>query len=108
MHMKKFLVAVILTGVLGAGLQAQPNLGGGQGVNPRAQLPPGINLQDWQKMTPEQRREVLLRTVEQTLRGGLDWMNVRDKPTQDAIVTFALEQEKALEPVRAKHRKVAQ
>ena len=106
--MKKFLAVVFLTGVLGVASQAQPNLGGGQAANPRTQLPPGINLQDWQKMTPEQRREAVLRVVEQTLRGGLDWMNVRDKPTQDAIVTFAVEQEKALEPVRVKHRKVAQ
>jgi hypothetical protein len=102
------LLSVGLVGVFGGASHAQPNLGGGQGVNPRTTLPPGINLQDWQKMTPEQRREAVLKAVEQTLRGGLDWMNVRDKPTQDAIVMFALEQEKALEPVREKHRKVAQ
>ena len=102
------LAIAVLTSVFSPVLRAQPNLRGGQAVNPPAQLPPGINLQDWQKMTPEQRREALLKAVEQTLRGGLDWMNVRDKPTQDAIVAFALEQEKALEPVRVKHRKVAQ
>jgi hypothetical protein len=101
-------VMVALIGVWDARSYAQPNLGGGQRANPVTQLPPGIALQDWQKMTPEQRREAVLKAVEQTLRGGLDWMNVRDKPTQDAIVAFALEQEKALEPVRAKHRKVAQ
>jgi hypothetical protein len=110
MRIQKMLFLLLVGGLLfcGAVVRAQPNLGGGQGANPPAQLPPGINLQDWQKMTPEQRREAVLRAVEQTLRGGLDWMNVRDKPTQDAIVTFALEQEKALEPVREKHRKVAQ
>lgn len=110
--MRKLLIVVFvivtLIGVWDATSYAQPNLGGGQRANPATQLPPGIALQDWQKMTPEQRREAVLKAVEQTLRGGLDWMNVRDKPTQDAIVTFALEQEKALEPVREKHRKVAQ
>ena len=112
MRIKKYLVVLFAMslsgGILSSASHAQPNLGGGQRANPVTQLPPGIALQDWQKMTPEQRREAALKAVEQTLRGGLDWMNVRDKPTQDAIVTFALEQEKALEPVREKHRKVAQ
>lgn len=109
MKIKSFLVTALVAGLLSAGAQAQPNTNNGQAVNPPNQLPfGGFNGQDWQKMTPEQRREALLKITEQMLRGGMDMLNYRDKAGQDAVIAFALEQEKALEPVREKHRKVAQ
>ncbi len=109
MQIKKFIVVSLLAGALSLGAQAQPNVNNGQAVNPPNQVPfGGLNGQDWQKMTPEQRREAMLKITEQMLRGGMDMLNVQDKATQDAVVAFAIEQEKALEPVREKHRKVAQ
>lgn len=109
MQIKKFFVAATLAGVLSGAAHAQPNINNGQANNPPNQIPfGGMNMGDWQKMTPEQRREAMLKITEQILRGGMDMMNVQDKATQDAVVAFALEQEKALEPVREAHRKVAQ
>lgn len=87
---------------------AQPNPGQGLAANPPAQNPFMPNMQEWQKMTPEQRREALLKAVDQTVRGALGFMGYNEQPVQDAVATFATEQEKALEPVREKHRKVSQ
>jgi hypothetical protein len=108
MQLKKFFVTALLSGVLCVGAHAQPNLNNGQANNPPNQVPFGNFGPDWQKMTPEQRREALLKMTEQMLRGGMDMLNYQDKAMQDTVVAFALEQEKALEPVREKHRKVAQ
>lgn len=63
---------------------------------------------DWAKMTPEQRREALRQFVEQTIRATMTGIGYPDKELQDAVVAFAGEQEKLLELVREKHRKVAQ
>ena len=106
MQIKKFIAVSVLAGVLSVSAQAQPNINNGQAVNPPNQVP--FQMGDWQKMTPEQRRAAMLNITEQMLRGGMDMLNVQDKATQDAVVAFAIEQEKALEPVREKHRKVAQ
>lgn len=109
MHIKKFIVVSLLAGILCFRAQAQPNVNNGQANNPPNQLPfGGLNAADWQKMTPEQRREAMLKITEQMLRGAMQMLNYPDKAMQDAVVAFAIEQEKALEPVREKHRKVAQ
>ncbi len=108
MKIKKIIIVSLLAGILSVGAQAQPNVNNGQANNPPNQAFGGFNAQDWQKMTPEQRREAMLKITEQILRGGMTMLNVQDNATQDAVVAFALEQEKALEPVREKHRKVAQ
>jgi hypothetical protein len=63
---------------------------------------------DWGKMTPEQRREAIQKFVEQTIRGTMTGLGYADKTMQDDVIAFAAEQEKMLEPVREKHRKVAQ
>jgi hypothetical protein len=71
------------------------------GVNPAARP-------DWAKMTPEQRRQAAQQFVEQVIRGSMTGLGYTDKTQQDEVVVFANEQEKLLEPVREKHRKVAQ
>ena len=88
-------------------VQAQPNVNNqAKGANPPIALPfPGA---DWQNMTPEQRREAMKKMVEQTLRGSLTMLGYNDKAMQDAVVDFAEQQEKTLEPVREAHRKVSQ
>ena len=99
-------VAFAMSGA--AMVQAQPDVGNQpKGANPPIALPfPGGA--DWQKMTPEQRREAVQKMVEQTLRASLGMLNYNDKALQDAVVDFAYQQEKSLEPVREAHRKVSQ
>jgi len=72
---------------------------------PQPPLPGGP---DWQKMTPQQRRQAVLQIADQTLRGSMNWLGYGDKPTQDAVVACMVEQEDAAELVRTAHRKVAQ
>lgn len=69
--------------------------------------PPAAGM-DWVKMTPEQRREAAQKFVEQTLRGGMAGLGYTDKALQDDVIAFSAENEKLLEPVREKHRKVVQ
>jgi hypothetical protein len=71
------------------------------GANPAA-------VADWAKMTPEQRRQAMQQFVEQTIRAAMAGLDYTDKTQQDDVIAFAAEQEKLLEPVREKHRKVAQ
>jgi hypothetical protein len=63
---------------------------------------------DWIRMTPEERRQAMQQFIEQTLRGSMTWLGYNDKTMQDEVVACAAEQEKLLEQVREKHRKVAQ
>jgi hypothetical protein len=113
---RAFCFLGVLMGIWGTAsvrvAQAQPNPDGGQAVNPGG-VPGGLPFgfpggAEWQKMTPEQRRAAMLKTVDQTLRGGMTMLGFHDAPTQDAVVAFAVEQEKSLEPLRDKQRKVAQ
>lgn len=81
---------------------AQPNTQNtppmAQGAQPKAP--------DWGKMTPEERRKVVRKTTEDTLRGSLTHLGYAEKPMQDDVVKTALAEEDALEPVRAAHRKL--
>lgn len=103
---RALVVAFAMSGT--AMVQAQPNVNNPpKGANPPLALPfPGAG--DWQKMTAEQRREAMKKMVEQTLRGSLAMLGFNDKALQDAVVDFAEQQEKGLEPLREAHRKVAQ
>ncbi len=108
MKIKVRVLTVAFAMIGAATAQAQPNVGNQpKGANPAIALPfPGGA--DWQKMTPEQRREAGQKMVEQVLRGSLDRLNYNDKALQDAVVDFAYQQEKSLEPVREAHRKISQ
>ena len=78
-----------------------------KGANP----PVGMGLPngaDWQKMTPQQRREAVQKTIEQTLRGTMTWLGYGEAPLQDAVVAAALQREKSLDNVRQKHYKLTQ
>ena len=58
--------------------------------------------------TPDQRRKEALQRLEKTLRDTMNWCDLSDATTQNAVVACAQQQETALEPVREAHRKVAQ
>lgn len=106
--MKKQLITLAVGALLwSVPALAQPDPGNApKGGNPAAAAQPGGF--DWGNMTPQQRRLAVQGMVEQTLRGSMSHLGYRDAALQDAVVAAALEQGKILEPVRDKHRRLAQ
>ncbi len=99
------IAALVITGLTGraATSQAQPAL------NPPAEAPAAANpLADWGRLTPEQQKQAVKAMTEQWLRGSMTHLGYTDHATQDAVVLYAQQTEQALEPVRARHRQVAQ
>jgi len=92
------LVAALFLGTL-CNANAQPNA---QNAPPMAR---GAQP-NWAKMTPEERRKVIRKTVEDTVRGTMTHLGYTDKATQDDVVKTAFAQEDALDPVRDAHRKL--
>lgn len=80
-----------------------------KGVNPAAMAQPFPGFGgDWQKMTPEQRKEAMRKLTEQMVRMSMGMMGFNDKPMQDAVVATAMEHEKDLDEVRTKNHVVIQ
>ena len=104
-----FLAVTLVACSLGAlKVQAQPDANNApKGANPPVQMPfPGAG--DWQKMTPQQRREAVQKGVEGTLRGSMTWLGYTDAKLQDAVIAAAMEREKSLDKVRDANFKLTQ
>lgn len=102
-------IAVAAALGLAGAVQAQPNPGdANKGDNP-PNWPQGNNQRgNWQNMTPEQRQQMMAQMQEQRTRRLLTGAGFTDAATQDPIVAFANEQEKARQPLRDRFMKLAQ
>src|SRR4028119_714092 len=107
---KRFVTSLVVAwAISGAGLSVAQPAANNQPKGPNPGLQPGVPAgPDWGRMTPEQRQQAVLQMIDQTLRGSLVHLGYADKALQDAVVAHATTQEQILEPVRERHRKVAQ
>ncbi len=81
-----------------AGKGAAPLRAGGWGG-----LPPG---EEWQRLTPKQKRAALRDSTLQTLRRSLSFLGFTDPQLLDAVEATALRQDKILAPLRLQERQL--